>query len=55
MTTQSGRAARINDGVAMLLFLPWFSVAFFCKPDWRDARISKPGGMGWVKKGPGER
>jgi hypothetical protein len=28
---------RINDGLAMLLFLPWFGVAFFlAEPDWRD-------------------
>src|ERR1700704_4131156 len=28
---------RINDGVAMLLFLPWFGVSFFLAvADWRD-------------------
>jgi hypothetical protein len=28
---------RINDGVAVLLFLPWFGVAFFlAAADWRD-------------------
>src|SRR5450631_4278441 len=28
---------RINDGVAIVLFLPWFVVPFFLAPaDWRD-------------------
>jgi hypothetical protein len=42
---------RINDGLATLLFLPWFGV-FFTEPDKRDARISKAGGNGVGQKGP---
>ena len=31
-TTQSEWCATpVNDGAAMLLFLPWFGVAFFCR------------------------
>src|ERR1700682_1333493 len=43
---------RINDGVAVLLCLPWFGVAFFfAAVDWRDGGLCNP--LEWYRHGDG--